>query len=159
MLEFTSNCHAVSQIDKVCQQLVKEGAATRIKDTRDTEFETKRYVSNESLKPTLQDKQFDVVVYRHYVIRIKTTPLYQMLPWEADIRFWFDRRRDRAGIKLAKESLSAIINSVTVLKYLQEINVKLGGNGELTPDLLAQSLTQVMAKADPAAKSIFRATK
>lgn len=147
-IEFTSNCYAVGLLENACMELVRKGAARSTKDTRSADFETDRYIHDNTKKEELQDKGFDVCVYRHYLIRIKTAPVH--LPRTADIRFWYDKRINRAGIKLQAEALMAIMQSVTVIEYLQRLNVQLGGtDGDLTLDKVAEALTETLSKVEP----------
>jgi len=147
-IEFTSNCYAISLLESACSELVKKGAAKSIKDTRTADFETGRYIHDNTKREELQDKGFDICVYRHYLIRIKTAPVH--LPRTADIRFWYDKRINRAGIKLQSEALMAIMQSVTVVEYLQKLNVQLGGSdGDLALDKVADALTETLFRAKP----------
>ena len=137
-IEFTSNVHSVKIIQGLCDNLVENKMATVIKDS---------YKSEDDLLNGQKkfETQVDVRVYRNYVINIKTAPVY--LPWDADIRFWYDKRNNRAGIKLSAESLMAIIQSVTVIKYLKKLDVKLtGDDNKLTLDTVAQAITEVFGK-------------
>ncbi len=157
-IEFISNCHSIGLIEKVCKDLVRKGAAQSIKDTRVGEFETERYIKDDSKKEEFHDKGFDVVVYRQYLVNIKTAPVY--LPWIADIRFWYDKRSNRAGIKLSAESLQAIMETMTVMSYLKKLDVKLGGqNGSSTLDKIAAALTEIIGKAEPASKPVIEVRK
>lgn len=144
-IEFTSNCHSIGLVENVCRELVRKGTAKAIKDSRIADFETSRYTNDKSKREELQDKGFDVVVYRQYLVNIKTASIF--LPWTADIRFWYDKRTNRAGIKLSAEALQSILESMTAIEYLRKLNIKLGGdNGKLTLDKIAQALTEVFAK-------------
>lgn len=155
MLEFTSNCHSMEVVERWCKDLVKTGAAISVKDTRNKEFDTARYIRNEKMKPKLEQRKFDVVVYRYYIIKIKTTPLYMALPWEADVRIWYDRRIDRAGVKLTMESLLAIVNSLTVISLLRKLDIKLGGDGQMQLDKLADTLNNIITKVEPGSQAKF----
>jgi hypothetical protein len=146
MLEFTSTCYAVDKVEEICKKLVKKGAAECVKEPR-------------PYRDQHTENRFNVDVYKHYLIKITHGDIF--LPWEANIRFWYDRRQDRAGIKLSVESLLAILNSMTVINLLQKLDLKLGGgtNGKMALDKIAEVLTKAMTVYDEKANIPFEVTK
>lgn len=159
MIEFLTNHHGARIIEKACQKLVQEGAARCIKDSREGEFETERYINDASKKDELENRNFGVVVYSNYMIKIGDGLVFR--PYIAKVRIWYAKSRNSAGIKISEDDLMAIAQSTTVISLLHKLDVSLGGNsnGEVTLDKVAAMLTKTITKIDPRVKTAFTAQK
>jgi len=163
MIEFFTNHHGAIIIEEVCEQLVKKGAARCIKDSREGEAELEKYIRDEEMIKDLRegnrDRNFGVVVYNNYVIRIDSDLTLE--PHISVVRIWYDKHTKQAGIKISKEDFIAIVQTVTVVNLLHKLDVSLGGgkDGKMTLDKVAQLLTQTIFKIAPEAKATFTAQK
>ena len=159
MLEFTANHHAIKIIDDALKIAVAKGVAECTKDSREGEARAEQYIKGEDkvkeLKEENKDRNFGVVVYKEYMIRVSSGLTF--MPHIADIRIWFDKHTGMAGIKISEESLIAIMQTTTVINLLHKLDVSLGGgkDGEITLDKVATLLTQTITKIAPDAKTVF----
>lgn len=163
MIEFFTNHHGARIIEKACEGLVVKGAARCVKDSREGGYELERYIKDkqmkEDLREELRDRNFGVVVYNNYVIKVDSD-----LTLESHIsvvRIWYDKHTKQAGIKISEEDFIAILQTVTVVNLLHKLDVSLGGgkDGHLTLDKIAQVLTQTMFRISPEARAQFTARK
>jgi len=174
MLEFTGNHFGIRILEDACKELVKQGVAQCVKDSRGKEFQEGEYAYNEEDRGRLsrvheqetgkmesrEDGQyFGVAVYKQYLIAIDSGRVFE--PHIADIRFWYDQNTKIAGIKLAAKDLIAIMQTTAVINQLQKLDISLGGgkDGEVNLDKVAQLLTQTVAKVSPDARVSFTAKK
>jgi hypothetical protein len=161
LLEFFTNHHSARIIEKACEALVADGIGICKKDSRRGEAIAERYVESakvEELREENKDRRFGVAVYQHYIIRVDAGIFS---PHEANVRFWYDKKSQSAGIKISEEDLIAIMQTVSVTNWLRKLDISLGGgkNGEMTLDKIAQLLTQTVAKIDPNIRAKFTAQR
>jgi hypothetical protein len=163
MIEFFTNHHGAQIIEKACEKLVNDGSARCIKDSREGEAELEKYISDEDMIRDLREenrnRNFGVVVYNNYVIRVNSDITFES--HTSVVRIWFDKHTKQAGIKISEEDFTAILQTVTVINLLHKLDVSLGGgrDGKIALEKVAMLLTQTAAKVDPAFKSVFTAQK
>ena len=163
MIEFFTNHHGARIIERACEVLVAKGAAKCVKDSREGEAELEKYIKDEQMIKDLReenkDRNFGVVVYDNYVIRVSSA-----LAFESHIsvvRIWYDKHTKQAGIKISEEDLMAIIQTATVVNLLHKLDISLGGgkDGKMTLDKVAALMTQTVTKIAPEARTAFTARK
>lgn len=121
MLEFSSNCYAVRKLENETMiPAVKLGMATKIKDTNDVNIKD-LYTKDER---DIQNNGFGLSIYK---INIMTAPVYE--DWTTVIRFWYDKRIDRAGVKIPVSGLSAILQTITIAQVLKAKNIQVNKDG------------------------------
>ena len=165
MIEFTSNHHGMHVLeDKIIKEAVRRGFADCVKDSREGEAKAEKYVNSEDeverLKEENKERNFGVVVYREYLLRVGSNRIFA--PYEADVRIWYNNHTKMAGIKLSEEAITAIAQTHTVMNFLlHELNTQLGGgaNGKLTLEKVATILTQTTSKLDPNFRNSFTARR
>lgn len=111
------------------------------------------------LKDLKEDRSFGVVVYNNFVIRIDSGDKFN--PHTAVVRIWINKNNHSAGFKISEQDLIAIIQTVSVTKYLRQLDISLGGdkNGVLPLEKVAMALTQAINKVAPDAHTAFTAQK
>ncbi len=146
-LEFVSTCHDMNRLEGICSNLVRVGMAKKVKDT--TFYENQEdgmKVASDNGDKYVQNK-FGTKVYYNYLVRVAANAL-MVTPCMVAVRFWYDKRLNKAGIKISEEGLIIILHSFTVLNLLKKMNIQLGGghDGKLELDKVAELLTVALGK-------------
>lgn len=109
-MEFISGCYSIEQLEKICKDLVVKKQAEVIHDS---------------------SKGNDKFFTTHYLIQTgedSTAAIVFGSQWnKVNIRFWYDRRVDRAGIKMTKEGFNMILHSVILAGLLAKFNIRTNG--------------------------------
>lgn len=144
-LEFTGTCHDVDILENLCINLSKCGVAQKVKDSSHYERQTEGFIEGDIDAKYIQNK-FSTKVYNNYLINIKDRR--SIIPYVVKIRFWKDKRLNKAGIKITEDGLLVIMQSMTVVSLLQKMNIKLGGgsDGKIDLDKIAELLTKALSE-------------
>ena len=163
MIEFITNHHGARVIERACKGLVAKDAAKCVKDSREGEAELEKYIKDEQmirdLRTENRDRNFGVVVYNSYVIRVDSALTFES--HVSVVRIWYDKHTHQAGIKISEDDLVALLQTVTVVNLLHKLDISLGGgkDGKMTLDKVAQLLTQTITKVAPEARAAFTAQR
>lgn len=131
MPEFISNCFTIGKLEDACKTLVKMGMADFVKDSRG--MKEKKPPTNGT------DPGNDGFGIGHYRLHLVTSPVYE--EWEAPLKFWYDKRTNRAGIKITAECLHALLQTATIAKVVSYYEIKT--DGKITPEKIALALSQI----------------
>jgi hypothetical protein len=101
-MEYTSACHSIRQVEMLPKLLVKQGMAEVVKE---------------------EGKESDAVFVRVYHILVKD----EIVP--VNVRFWYDRRYDKASFKMSDEGFAMILQSATVMSWMFRLGKKVSKNG------------------------------
>jgi len=131
MPEFVSNCYWMQMIESKCKELVGTGQASKVKD---------------SSQP---GKRFDTKVYETYLVHIKQQEaLAYLLPSNVRVRFWYDKRIDKAGVKVSHEGLDMLLRSMTVSSILKQLGIdSYRQNGKVDSSLIRDLLVKLINEA------------
>lgn len=131
MPEFISNCHTIGKLEDACKVLVTLGMADFIKDSRG--IKGKRPIVNG------EDPGNDGFGIGHYRLHLHTSPIWE--EWEAPLKFWYDKRTNRAGVKITAECLHALLQTATMARIVRQYEIKV--DGKITPEKVAQAISLV----------------
>lgn len=128
-IEFTDNCGVIGELNKLCDMLTSKGMArvrhdstTRIKQDR-TEGQL---VQNIATKTVEIDNEifYDVFYYEPFSI---FDPFRETMQ-KFDVRFWYNYKRNWAGVKLSR---SGLIQLIGMFASMLSAQYKLTNNGKL----------------------------
>jgi hypothetical protein len=119
-MEYPAPCHSIREIEKIPKLAVKLGLAEIVKE---------------------EGSETDSVFTRVYHILVKD----EIMP--VNVRFWYDRRYDKASFKISSEGLAMIMQSMTVLSFLTKLGKKMSTNGHgVNMDDLEGVLKEALAR-------------
>lgn len=157
MMEFTGTCHAIEFLEEWCKVLVGKKHArllhdsskyTQTKDGRilpGNNFNVKQY------EVEVKDRDDQHEEERNYQIFVGKS----FEATHAFARFWYDRRIDKAGVRVTRKDLNILRKSMTVVGKLRELNMKITKNGtdEVDLDLVKQIIEMaIKSKSEKDAK-------
>lgn len=137
ILELTNDCASMKELEQWAIGLVNSGAAQKVKDSSIYDKQTDGFKVN-------GENRFNTKVYHCYIVKVKD--LYSYLPVMAKIRFWEDKRLNKAGIRISRRSLESIVRSKTISSILRQHDVNLIDSDKDKVDLskTAEYLTKVL---------------
>jgi hypothetical protein len=139
-LEFVGTCKDMEILESLCINLMKCGVATKVKDSS---FYDKQDDGLNVGEKHIQNK-FSTKVFDNYLLKV--TNKNSLMPFTVKVRFWKDQRINRAGVKLSEEGLRVILQSISVVSLLQQMNANLGSSGDIKLTRVAEVLTQALNK-------------
>lgn len=157
-MEINSDCHTIQWIEQnVIEDLVKTKKASKIQDTSPgvhkdlpypayQRFFTKKYVPNGQKE---HEEEYD------YEIRVAGEMGYE--PSKVYARLWYDRRTNKAGIKMSTDGFLLIYNSMTASRAIMELGYKLkelAPHGKIDIPLMAKLIAKEISKRDGEANQI-----
>jgi hypothetical protein len=142
-MEFVSTCYSIQTIEEWCKILVAKKHARIMHDSSkytrapDGHFEPGN---------KFNVKQYETEVHDHAEANYQVFVGKSFEAKDVVVRFWYDHRIDKAGVKISREGLSLILKSMTVVGLLRQLSLKVTNNGtdevnlDLVKDVLAQSV-------------------
>jgi hypothetical protein len=149
-MEFTGTCHAIEFIEEWCMGLVQKKHARLLHDSS-------KYLKKPDGRVDYPSNKFNV---KQYHVEVKDRDQheeernYQIFVGksfeavEVAARFWYDRRIDKAGVRVTRQGLNLIRKSMTVVGKLRELNMQITKNGSDEVDLdLVKQILEMAIKA------------
>lgn len=123
-MEFIAKTFDVYFWEEYCQELVAQKKATLIKDTT-------------------QSNGLGVKVYL-----INVGEQTALTVTKAQVRFWYDKRVDRAGIKITRDALRMLFRSVTATALLKQLQYKIDPKKPVDIDIVSELLREAIKRKD-----------
>jgi len=140
MPETKGTVEAIEKWEAIPQRLVNLGMAELVKD------------STKNVEPLFEQATEDSLDYsRVYQIFVGSGNNLRKVNW----RFHYDKRPGKkSSLTLSEEGLAAILNSMSVVNVLDNLNIKMNGlNLEQLQDVMEEAVALVEAKKQGATRS------
>jgi CRISPR/Cas system-associated endonuclease Cas3-HD len=156
MMEFTGSCYEITVLEDFCKYLLQKRQARLLHDS--SEYMRKPDGGIDRAGNKFNVKQYEMKVKeRDEHEEEKNYQIFVGKSFEAvdvNVRFWYDRRINKAGIKISRAGLNLILKSMTVIGLLRQLNMKVSKNGadEVDLDLVKDVLKEAIkhkAKMEP----------
>ena len=147
MIELFGTIHVVQTVEEWCQVLVNRKQAILVHDSS-------RYIKKLDGMLDHANDNFNVKVYKAGVsdrdhsreADYKVFVGKSLEAKDVNVRFWYDKRSERAGIKITRDGFMLILKSMTVVGLLRQLSKKVTKNGtdEVDIDLVKEVLTEMI---------------
>jgi len=147
MIEFFGTIHAIETLEEWCQILVGKKQAILVHDSS-------KYVKKLDGMLDHANDNFAVKVYKAGVsdrdhskeVDYKIFVGKSLETKDVNVRFWYDKRSEKAGIKITRDGFMLILKSMTVVGLLRQLSKKVTKNGtdEVDIDLVKEVLTEMI---------------
>jgi hypothetical protein len=151
-MEFVSTVYSIQTIEEWCKILVTKKHARILHDSSKY---TRQADGHFAPGNKFNVKQYETEVHDHAEANYQVFVGKSFEAKDVNVRFWYDKRIDKAGVKISREGLSLILKSMTVVGLLRQLSMKVtnNGNDEVNLDLVKDVLTQaVKLKSEQDAK-------
>lgn len=143
-MEFTGTCYAIETIEELCKNLVQKKHARLLHDSS-------KYMLKPDGRVDYPGNKFNVKAYQ-VEMHDKYDTSYQVFVGKSidavdvAVRFWYDKRIDKAGVKISRQGLTLILKSMTVIGLLRQLSLKVTKNGsdEVDLDLVKDVIIQAI---------------
>lgn len=145
-MEFISTCTAVQTLEELCQYLVQKKHARLMHDSSKYLRKPDGRIDHAGNKFNV--KSYEVEVHDRYEADYQVFVGRTFEVVNVNVRFWYDKRIDKAGVKISRQGLMLILKSVSVIGLLQQLNMKVSNNGtdevnlDLVKDVLSKTLKE-----------------
>jgi hypothetical protein len=143
-MEFVSTCYSIQTIEELCKILVAKKHARLLHDSSKYLKTPDGRIDHPGNKFNV--KQYEVEAHNHYEANYQVFVGKSFEAIDVSVRFWYDKRIDKAGVKISRAGLNLILKSMTVVGLLRQLNLKVTNNGtdEVNLDLVKDVLTQAI---------------
>jgi len=142
-MEFVSTCYSIQTIEELCKILVAKKHARILHDSSKYTRQTDGHYAPGN---KFNVKQYEVEAHSHQEANYQIFVGKSFEAVDVSVRFWYDKRIDKAGVKISRAGLTLILKSMTVVGLLRQLNLKVTNNGsdEVNLDLVKDVLTQAI---------------
>lgn len=156
MIELFGTIYVIQTVEEWCQILVNKKQAVLVHDSSkyvkkldgmldhaNDNFNVKVYKAGVSDRDHSREADYQVFVGKSFETK------------NVNVRFWYDKRSEKAGIKITREGFELILKSMTVVGLLRQLSKKVTKNGtdEVDIDLVKDVLTEMIkAKSEKDSK-------
>ena len=148
-MEFVSTCYSIQTIEEVCKVLVAKKHARILHDSSKYLKTPDGRIDHPGNKFNV--KQYEIEAHDHQEANYQIFVGKSFEAVDVNVRFWYDKRIDKAGVKISRQGLNLLLKSMTVVGLLRQLNMKVtnNGNDEVNLDLVKDVLVQaIKIKAD-----------
>ena len=142
-MEFVSTCYSIQTIEELCKILVAKKHARLLHDSsKYTQTKDGRIHPGNNFNV----RQYEAEIHDHAEANYQVFVGKSFEAIDVSVRFWYDKRIDKAGVKISRAGLNLILKSMTVVGLLRQLNLKVTNNGtdEVNLDLVKDVLTQAI---------------
>lgn len=137
-MELRSNVKTVEQLEAICKSLVEQGLAEDVTDS----------TTLDAIPKGFKVKKYQVFVR-------DPEDFFNLSPKRVNVRFWYlmkhkvegieeDISLDKAIVKISTEGLHAILQSLTVLSLLKDLNIHVNGDKKINTEAVQQILEKTL---------------
>lgn len=143
-MEFVSTCYSIQTIEELCKILVAKKHARLLHDSSKYLKTPDGRIDHPGNKFNV--KQYETELHDHAEANYQIFVGKSFEAVDVNVRFWYDKRIDKAGVKISRAGLNLILKSMTVVGLLRQLNLKVTNNGtdEVNLDLVKDVLTKAI---------------
>jgi len=145
-MEFVSTCYSIQTLEELCKILVAKKHARLLHDSSKYLKKPDGRIDHPGNKFNV--KQYEVEMHNHCEANYQIFVGKSFEAVDVNVRFWYDKRIDKAGVKISRAGLNLILKSMTVVGLLRKLNLKVTKNGtdEVNLDLVKDVLLETIKR-------------